>query len=391
MAQKKSLIFDKFDLDSAMAPIWCGNEVINETCMFLGDEGESRLLYDADEIISVRNYSLEVEFKPGIDYVYDKKKNTIKRLKNGNAAYIEKSLYYSKNQAFPFELITKDENGDPKSTYYNEEIYKHQISVTYKHSDSWNRFYQECHKSTFKTLSSKLNKGEDVTFMFLGDSITYGASASSILHNAPNTPTWAQMFTQYLAKKYDYNIRYIAPNIPNTPEVPCDITNRNSGTITYVNTAVGGWQVGNGIDSYDVHIRPFIEKYGCDFFLLGFGMNDANQVPENEKKLQRVIVDKVLEQSPKSAILLLSTMVPNPEAINGWYGTNATFEPCMTELAKDLRDEGFEADIACMTTMSNTILERKKFRDYTGNNINHPNDFFTRVYAQVVYQAVEGY
>jgi len=43
-----------------------------------------------------------------------------------------------------------------------------------------------------------------------------------------------------------------------------------------------------------------------------------------------------------------------------------------------------------VTSMSRRLLETKRFRDYTGNNVNHPNDFMARVYAQVVFRAIEG-
>ena len=44
-----------------------------------------------------------------------------------------------------------------------------------------------------------------------------------------------------------------------------------------------------------------------------------------------------------------------------------------------------------MTSMSLSILDHKDFVDYTGNNINHPNDFFERVYAQTLLQSFIGY
>ena len=43
-----------------------------------------------------------------------------------------------------------------------------------------------------------------------------------------------------------------------------------------------------------------------------------------------------------------------------------------------------------MTSMSLSILTRKDFYDYSGNNINHPNDFFGRVYAQTLLETVVG-
>ena len=44
-----------------------------------------------------------------------------------------------------------------------------------------------------------------------------------------------------------------------------------------------------------------------------------------------------------------------------------------------------------MTSVSQAILKHKDFHDYSGNNINHPNDYFVRVYAQTLLQTVVGY
>jgi hypothetical protein len=60
-------------------------------------------------------------------------------------------------------------------------------------------------------------------------------------------------------------------------------------------------------------------------------------------------------------------------------------------LAEDYVKDGKSCAVAKMTSMSQRILENKRFRDHTGNNINHPNDFLGRLYAQVVYETVIGY
>jgi hypothetical protein len=44
-----------------------------------------------------------------------------------------------------------------------------------------------------------------------------------------------------------------------------------------------------------------------------------------------------------------------------------------------------------VTSVSKAILERKDFQDTTGNNINHPNDYFYRMYAQTLLQTLIGY
>ena len=37
---------------------------------------------------------------------------------------------------------------------------------------------------------------------------------------------------------------------------------------------------------------------------------------------------------------------------------------------------------ADMTNMQKELLKHKRYIDITGNNINHPNDFFHRMHAQ---------
>ena len=120
-------------------------------------------------------------------------------------------------------------------------------------------------------------------------------------------------------------------------------------------------------------------------------MNDAGNSPNNEKKAIKKIADKVYELKPEVELLLLATMIPNPEATNGWYGNQHRFEAVFEQLANSYVEEGKSCGVAKMTSMSQRILENKRFRDHTGNNINHPNDFLGRLYAQVVYQTVIGY
>ena len=60
-------------------------------------------------------------------------------------------------------------------------------------------------------------------------------------------------------------------------------------------------------------------------------------------------------------------------------------------LAENYSSAGIECGVASVGLVSESVLERKEFRDYTGNNINHPNDFFCRGYAQTIFKALIGY
>ena len=71
-------------------------------------------------------------------------------------------------------------------------------------------------------------------------------------------------------------------------------------------------------------------------------------------------------------------MLANKEA-EGYYRQQYLF---INELNK-LKCEGVA--VMDVTSVHAALLERKSYRDMTGNNVNHPNDFLSRIYAQVAF------
>ena len=386
------LAYDTFNLDTYMKPIWKGKYMYNETVMFVGMDDQAALLYTPDEIISVTSYDLKTTYEKGKDYdVVDGK---LVLLEGTRIPVIPFEQYYHEKEiaGMPAQLVTKY-NGKSYYTYWGEgtTMTKWQVAVTYTHSQTWEGFKPET-SDQFTKLIAKMEAGKDVTMIFYGDSITFGATSSSGANVHPYAPPYTQMFVQYLAQKYGYTIHYVNTNLTGTCPPPAeDTVFGTNGTITYINTAVGGWTSADGYNKFDEYVKPYVDKYGCDFFLLAFGMNDAANSSNTEKKAIKKIADKVYEVAPETELLLVATMIPNPEATNGWYGNQHKFESVFEALAKDYVEDGKSCAVAKMTSMSQRILENKRFRDHTGNNINHPNDFLGRLYAQVVYETVIGY
>ena len=384
--------YEIYDLNTYMSPVWDGRVVYNETVMFVGMNDQAALLYTPDEILSGRSYDLETVYEQGKDYdVVDGK---LVLLEDTRIPVISFEDYYHENEipGKSAQLVTKCDGKD-YYTYWGEGITmtQWQIAVTYVHDQYWEGFVPETSEQ-FTKLIAKLEKGEDVTMVFYGDSITYGANASGLYEISPYAPSYTQMFTHYLAQKYGYTVKYINTELRGTCVPPEDDTVfGTNGTITYINTAVGGWTSGDGYNNFDKYVKPYVERYGCDFFLLAFGMNDPDNSPSFEKAATKAIADKIYAIAPETELLLVATMIPNPEATNGWYGNQYKFEDVLAELAKKYVDAGKSCAVAKMTSMSQRILENKRFRDHTGNNINHPTDFLGRLYAQVVYQTVLGY
>lgn len=68
-----------------------------------------------------------------------------------------------------------------------------------------------------------------------------------------------------------------------------------------------------------------------------------------------------------------------------------TTEEPLLAMAMSYTRAGTPCATVLMGSMSEAVLEHKAFNDYAANNINHPNDFFMRVYAQTLFQTLIGY
>ncbi len=372
------------DLDSLMQPIFLGNEVKNETVMFIDKTDVKTLLYPIDTIISVTSFDCKKVYEEGKDYVVEN--GQLKLVEGSSIPVITPAKYYNVSDS----MLQTNYNGSNVNTHWGEAraMIDWQININYTHTSTWTGDTQPCESATYAKFLQKLQNGEDVTVFFYGDSITYGANATWLSNYQPNQYPYTILFTQALADLFDYTVHYEQ----GTARVPSkDYVAGTRGTITYINTAVGGWTSQHGVDNLQKSVIDRVEKSGCDLFVVAFGMNDAGVSPRTTSNNIKTMVDGVLAADADASIVLLSTMVPNPNATNGWYGQQVNQEPQLIRLAKDYTEDGVPCAVARMTTVSLAVLERKEFHDYSGNNINHPNDFFIRVYAQTLLEAVVGY
>jgi hypothetical protein len=95
------------------------------------------------------------------------------------------------------------------------------------------------------------------------------------------------------------------------------------------------------------------------------------------------MITRIRQELPDCEIILLGSILPNPEA-EEFVGPVAEY----TEELRKLADEYDGVVLANMTEIQSYILTRKSYRDITGNNVNHPNDFITRMYTQVLLRTI---
>jgi len=350
------LTYDRYTLEAYMQPVWQGDIVYNETLMFIEDENGNAppapLLYSPTEVLSVRSFDLSTEFIPGEDYTV-----------NGDGCIVltqnSRITKWSYLQYYPQAAITGgtfDKTGGGFIAFgEGDTFFKTQVAVTYRHAGRWAGPVPGNNGTRLEKTLQKLESGEELTIIYYGDSITTGANSSNT--QAPYAPIWTSLVTQSLSAKY------------------------NNPNITEVNTAVGGTNAEWGAKN----AKTLVAAYRPDLVVIAFGMNDART--SNTKYAYNIgrIICAARKVNRDAEFILVSPMQPNKE-VKGFYGNQQQFECVLKQF------ECFDSGIAVapVWSMHTTILESKRYYDMTGNNVNHPNDFLARVYAQTVAALLTG-
>ena len=379
-------------LNGLMTNLFDGTTVTNETVMFM-DYGQGKtLLYPADRIISVKNYAGTVTYVEGIDYALVDGKIVI--LEGSSIPCITSEVYYSGPASGYGDALYTMYNGEKTSVYWAEgyRMTSWQVNVEYEHSSEWSGYEQADNSDIYAAFIEKLMNGENVTVFYYGDSITVGANSSFYHDYAPKQYGYALLLTNALADLFGYTVEYVDTSSLNANLIvpKTSYVGGARGTITYINAAVGGWKSADGVANFEKHVADYIEIYGCDLFVVAFGMNDKTVAVNTTVSNIETIIDGVLALEEDTAVMMVSTMVPNNTSVDLLVNQHLQ-EAALLESAETYRNEGVACAVTCMTSMSQSILERKEFMDYTGNNLNHPNDFYSRVYAQTLLQSLIGY
>ena len=335
-------------MEQWMHPIWEGNIAYQETVL-LTDEGDgipkARLLYDAKQILKVQNARQTVTYTEGVDYVFQ----------GGTLQKLPGSRMYSvtKEEMYPAEAGS---NTQPKKgggyLLFGEVTFMtdKQVTVTYLHQDSYQGPLPAFAGDRLPLTYEKLKKGEDLTVVLSGDSISVGNNASSHSNVEPYMPNWGSLFAEGLQREFGASVRFY--------------NNSKSGQTS-------AW----GKENAQLNIG----SRSPDLVLIGFGMNDASSKmnPQTYKENIRAMMSCALAANPKAEFILVSTILPNPE----WTGAGdiPAYRAMLEELAEE---ETYRAVVADITQLHGFLLETKKYSDITGNNVNHLNDYLSRWYAQ---------
>jgi lysophospholipase L1-like esterase len=340
-----------YDFEKYIKPVWEGNMVIDESFMPIEKEDGSidpiPLLYKAEKIISVKNSKHTITYQEGADYIL--KDGKLEILKDGNIEKVKYKDYYL-DENVPGGCFPRTGGG---FIYFGEAdaMHKLQYVVTYIHGEIWQGPLPPYQGVNLPITISKLKNKEPLRIVVYGDSITTGANSSKVINQMPHIDDWCTMTVKALKKAYA------------------------SDHIESINTAVGGTVSSWGAE----HAYDRAAKFKPDLVFIAFGMNDGSGRVSKDDYLRHIktIMDTVWEVNPDCEFVLVATMLANGEVAN-FLGNQEEYLPALNTL------KGNMVAIADMTTMHKYLLKRKRYYDMSGNNVNHPNDFLARIYAQVM-------
>jgi hypothetical protein len=93
------------------------------------------------------------------------------------------------------------------------------------------------------------------------------------------------------------------------------------------------------------------------------------------------MVDRIKAANPETDIILVATSTPNP-LLTDARAKFWTYQYLYGEMLKKFESDGIA--LLDIGALQKELHKNKRFIDTTGNNVNHPNDFFIRIHAQAL-------
>jgi len=312
----------------------------------------ANLLFAPTKIITVQRANRSQVYKEGVDFIL--KGRTLTLTKGSRIPVLKYFSEARDDSVYRFK--------EPDGFIYSPGgVTKHNdydIEVTYEYrKGNYADLFRGCARSDALTVCKKLAASKPVTICFFGDSITVGAQASGALpvKAKPQRDGYPRLVFNALQKKYP------------------------DADMKYFNKAVGGKETTWGLSN-----MPAIVDTNPDLLVLAFGMNDGSKSSKAYLQNTREMVATVRKKNPDVSILLVAEFSPNPNLGLAKYILRKENRDGLFAMQKELKN----CAVVDVGVVSRAMVERKKFCDLSGNNVNHPNDFLHQVYADAAFRAL---
>ena len=330
-------------LVTAGAPIWASASVQNEPLLFIEENGvaTAELLFTPAVGLRITHPDLLSAYHADRDYIW----------RQGS-----KRVTLTVSSRIPFKTAGQmlPPKGSPNmfgAVLHSEGHYFHdlQVQATYTTAEKWQGPVPVAETDKLKKTIAKLKAKQPVSLVALGDSITAGLNASGMkdVNTPPYQPGYPLLVANTLQERFG-----VAVSILNLGQ---------SGSVS----------------SAALSLLDKVAKEKPDVVMVAYGMNHGESGDEHEKRMA-IVLEGVKRAVPNAEVVLVASMSGNPIMF-----PLARFEAYRDALKKL---EGPGVAVADVTSVWAELMKHKKFHELSGNNVNHPNDFTHRIYAQVIVQ-----
>ena len=339
-----------FTFDQMLTPIWDTDTVYGESfTMYRDKNGEicAQFLYEPEEIIEVKSANLEILYEEGKDYIIKGRKLIL--TENTSVPFMEYEEIYMKEQvagkcfAYPDGYLLFGEG---------HLFHDRQIAVTYKcKKGGWQGYIPPYKGDILHRTVRRLTEEKKLNTVLFGDSISAGYNSSGMTFANPFQPKFGDLFAEKLRRAYGANV------VLNNP-------------------SVGGKDSIWGMQTLDERVI----KQNPDLVILAFGMNGKHEPCVFESHIKNM-VERIKAANADTDIILVATSTPNP-ILTDSRALFWNYQYLYGETLKKFEEDGIA--LLDMGALQKELHKNKRFIDTTGNNVNHPNDFFIRIHAQAL-------
>lgn len=341
----------------ATHPFWKSDIMARESVLFVVKEGQTEatanLLFAPDDIISVQSASGERVFRPNVDFTWKPGSRELTLTANSPIPSRTLAQMFPKDAPnnTPMLAKTPPKGLGPYLMWAEGHVFHDlQVEVTYRHKEKWTGSVPHSATAQLPRTMALLKARKPVKLVVLGDSISagYNASGMALINVKPNTPPYPQLVAAGLEGTF-------------------------GSKVTLTNLAVGGTGVAWGITR-----APAVAQENPDLVILAFGLNDTGIPRTDWANQMKQLVAAIRNGAKDTEFILVSPMCGNPQWEKMPDGAVEGFRETLRQQA----GPGIAA--ADVTSLWLDLAKRKPYWEYTGNGLNHPNDFGHRLYAQVI-------
>lgn len=372
-------------------PYWLGNVMYNEIALpveYESGECYAKLLYKPLKVVSVYNRELNKQYVEGTDYTVDAANKRIIITANSSIPKWQDGIDEGKNVPEEFtpvqdwtyldwedKYLVWNPTGKGNFVYAESPVfYGKYLSITYCYDTGElpENIFSSFDKMTLTKIRRKLKNKQKITLAVLGDSITEGCSSTSRISEVlgrevlPNTPCYAELLAYEIRRYYGVEVELHNEGIGGDTSSDVQPNGKHAAALNSAKAA-----------------KP-------DLCVIGFGMNDmsnSNSAAYFGTNI-KALINEIRSSNSECEFILLNSFPCNP-----LYELDSdTFTGYLRKL-NEIAQENEDGSVAVvdMQKVGKHALQTKRYCEISSSNVNHPNDFFHRVYSMNIMAVLGDY